>query len=238
MGMWRRDISIWVVLQLLLGVPLFVVPVVLVGAVSLAVTLPIYVVLVVFTVLRETSRNKRQQRSELLRKMNAIVSDFLTLTEGGHGSSVWAILRDLRGNAQFRAQMEMSGNTQAGELLDERCQRLFSDAGNLTGQGYRIDEATTDDQLTKAVMDFGGLVVEYRKVVHVFLRFLEDTRGDKETIQHKLPFSTRVHRDLADEHDRLMDNIRQIREELRQYVGHDWLPDQHLTRFPRASLWG
>lgn len=222
---------------MLLGVALVAVPVLLTGTTSLAVTVPIYLVLVALTVVREISQNKRQQRADLVRKLNILVSDFSTLTQGAHGSSVWAILRDLRGNAQFRAQMDMSGNHQAGELLDERCQRLFSDAGNLARQVHRMNGGASDDELREAVRDFGHLVVEYRRVVQEFLRFLEDTKGEEEMIQYEAPFSTRVHRDLADEYDRLMDAIRQIREELRLYTGHDWLPDEHLTRFPRAPLY-
>lgn len=233
--MWKR-VSFWVVLQLLLGVALVAVPVVLTGTISLAVTVPIYLALVAITVVRETFRSKRQQRSDLVRRLNVLVSDFSTLTQGAHGSSLWAILRDLRGNAQFCAEMELSGNQQAGKLLDERCQRLFSDAENLARQVRRMNGAAADEELRDAIRDFGNLVEEYRRVVQEFLRFLEDTKGEKETIQHKAPFSTRVHRDLADEYDRLMDAIRQIREELRLYAGHDWLPDGHLTRFPRATL--
>jgi len=234
--MWKR-LSIWVVFQLLLGVALVAVPVVLTGTISLAVTVPVYLALVAITVVRETFQSKRKQRADLVRRLNVLVSDFSTFTQGAHSSSVWAILRDLRGNAQFCAQMELSGNHQAGELLDERCQRLFRDAGNIARQVHSMNGATADEELRDAVRDFGNLVVEYRRVVQEFLRFLEDTKGEKETIQHKAPFSTRVHRDLADEYDRLMDAIRQIREELRLYAGHDWLPDAHLTRFPRAALY-
>jgi len=132
--------------------------------------------------------------------------------------------------------MDMSGNHQAGELLDERCERLFSDAGNLAGQVHRMNGGAADNELRGACRDFGHLVVEYRRVVQEFLRFLEDTKGEKEAIQYKAPFSTRVHRDLADEYDRLMDAVRQIRKELLLYAGHGWLPDEHLTRFPRALL--
>lgn len=228
--------SFWVVLQLLLGVALVAIPVVLTGTISLAVTVPVYLAFVAITLARETFQSKRRQRAELVRRLNVLVSDFSTLTEGAHGSSVWAILKDLRGNAQFCAQMELSGNRQAGELLDERCQRLFSDAGNIAREVHRMNTAAADEGLIDVIRHFGNLIVEYRKVVKHFLRFLEETKGEKETIQDKPPFSSRGHRDLADEYDRLMDAIRHIREELRLYAGHDWLPDEHLTRFPRASL--
>jgi hypothetical protein len=237
-GMWKRALSFWVVLQLLLGVALVAVPVVLTGTISLAVTVPVYGALVALTVVRETFRSKRQQRANLVRRLNVLVSDFSVLTQGAHSSSVWAVLRDLRSNAQFGAQVDMSGNHQAGELLDERCQRLFSDAGNLAMQVHHMNSGAADDELRETVTDFGNLVVEYRGVVREFRRFLEDTKGQKEPIQYKPPFSTRVHRDLADEYDRLMDAVRQIREELRLYAGDDWLADEHLTRFPRASLLG
>jgi hypothetical protein len=234
--MWKRALSFWLALQLLLGAALVAVPAVLTGTISLAVTLPIYLALVALTLVRETSQSKRQERADLVRRLSVLVSDFFTLTQGAHGSSVWAILRDLRGNAQFRAQMDLSGNHQAGGLLDERCQRLFTDAGSLARQMGGVNGTAAEKDLRQVIVDFGNLVVEYRKVVQEFLKFLEDTKGEKETIQHKVPFRTRVHRDLADEYDRLMDAIRQIREELRLYAGHDWLPDQHLTRFPRAPL--
>lgn len=236
--MWKRVLSFWLVLQLVLGVFLVAIPVILTGTISLAVTVPLYLALVVLTMARETFQSKRQQRADLVRRLNVIVSDFCTLTQGAHSSSVWAILRDLRGNAQFLTQMDMSGNHQAGGLLDERCQRLFNDAGNLARQVHRMNGAVPDKELRNTVSDFGNLVIEYCRVAREFLRFLKDTKGEKETIQHKVPFSTRVHRDLADEYDRLMDTIRQIREELRLYAGDDWLPDEHLTRFPRAALLG
>lgn len=233
--MWKR-VSFWVVLQLLLSIVLVAVPVVLTGTISLTVTVPVCLALVAITVVRETSQSRRRQRADLVRRLSALVADFSTLTQGAHGSSVWAILRDLRGNAQFCGQMELSGNQQAGELLDERCQRLFSDAANIAGQAHSINYAAVDEELRDAIRDFGNLVVEYRRVVQEFLRFLENTKGENDMVQHKAPFSTRVHRDLADEYDRLMDAIRQIREELRLYAGHDWFPDEHLTRFPRGAL--
>jgi len=233
---WKRALPFWVVLQLLLGVVLVAVPVVLTGTISLAVTVPVYVALVALTVARETLRSKRQKRADLIRRLNVLVSDLSVLTQGAHGSSVWAILRDLSSNAQFREQMDMSGNHQAGELLDERCQRLFTDAGKLRMQVQHMNSGATDDELRETVRDFGNLVVEYRGVVWEFRRFLEDTKGQKQPIQYKPPFSTRVHRDLADEYDRLMDAVRHTRDELRLYAGHDWLPDEHLTRFPRAPL--
>lgn len=224
-------------LQLLLGMALVVVPTVLTGTISLAVTVPVYLTLVALTMVRETFHVRRQQRADLIRKLKILTLDLSTLTQGGHGSSVWAILRDLTNNAQFRVQMDMCGNYQVGKLLDERCQRLFNDAGNLAGQVHRMNSGS-DDELREAIRDFGNLVVEYRRVVQEFLRFLKDTKGEKETIQNKSTFSSRVYRDLADEYDRLMDAIRHIREELRPYAGHDWLPDEHLTRFPRVPLLG
>lgn len=235
-GMWKRALSFWVVAQLLIGVALVVVPIVLAGTKSLRVTVPVYAALVAITLARERFQRKRQEMAALLRKLSALVSDFSILTEGAHGTSVWAILRALRGNAQFRAQMDISGNYQAGELLDERCQSLFSDAGDLARRIDHMNGGTSDTELRDTTRDFGHLVVEYRVLVSHFLRFLEDTKGEKESIQHQAPFSVRVHRDLADEYDRLMDDIRRIREELRRYAGHDWLPDEHLTRFPRAAL--
>ena len=200
---------------------LVAVPVVLTGSISLAVTVPVYLGFVALTIVRETSHVKRQKKADLIRKLNVLVSDLATLNQGGHGSSVWQILRDLRGNAQFSVQMDMSGNHQAGELLDGRCQRLFNYTGNLARQVQHMNSGSADGELREAVRDFGNLVVVYRRVVREFLRFLKDTKGEKETIQNKAPFSTRVHRDLADEYDRLMDAIRQIREELRLYAGHD-----------------
>ena len=226
----------WVISQLLLGVVLVAVPVVLTGTVSLAVTVPVYLALVVLTVGREAFQNKRKQRADLVRRLNVLLSDFSTLTQGAHGSSVWAILRDLRANSQFRTQMELSGTHQAGELIDDRCQRLFADTGDLARQIHGIN-AASNDKLGDTIRNFGDLVIEYRRVIQEFLRFLENTKGEKETIQHKAPFSQRVHRDLANEYDRMMDNIRQIREELRFYAGHEWLPDEHLIRFPSAPLY-
>lgn len=222
--------------QLLLGMALVVVPVVLIGIISLAVTVPVYVGLVALTMKREAFYAKRQQRADLIRKLNILVSDLWMLTQGAHGNSVWAILRDLRDNAQFHAQMKISGNYQVGELLDESCQRLFSDTGNLVRQVARMNNRSAGDELKETIRDFGNLVMEYRKIVREFLQFLGDTKGEKEIVQHKPPFSTKVHRDLADEYDRLMDAIRQTRDELRLYAGHDWLPDEHLTRFPRGAL--
>jgi hypothetical protein len=233
--MWKR-VSFWVVLQLLLGMALVVVPVILIRIMSLAITLPVYIGLVTLTMKREAFYAKRQQRADLIQKLNILVSDLWTLSQGAHGTSVWAILRDLRGNAQFRAQMNISGNYQAGELLDERCQRLFNDTGNLVRQVAHMNGKSTGNELRETIRDFGSLVVEYRKVVQKFLQFLEDTKGEKEIVQHKPPFSIRVHRDLADGYDRLMDATRQTREELRLYAGHDWLPDEHLTRLPRGTL--
>ena len=222
--------------QLLTGVALVVVPVVLVGTKSLRVTVPVYAALVAITLTREKFQRKRQEMADLLRKLSSLVSDFSILTQGAHGTSVWAILQDLRGNAQFRVQTDISGNHQAGELLDERCQRLFTDAGDLTRRIDHINWDAANKELGDTVRDFGHLVMEYRALVRHFLRFLEDTKGEKESIQHKAPFSVRVHRHLADEYDRLMDDIRRIREELRRYGRHDWLPDEHLSRFPRATL--
>jgi len=235
--MWKR-VSVWVVLKLLLGAALVVVPVVRTGTISLAATVPICIIMVVITVAREKSQRKRQQRIDLVRRLNVLVSGFSTLTQSAHRNSVWAILQDLRDNAQFRAQMDISGNHQAGELLDELCQRLFSDAGNLARKVLCMNGGITNKELQDAAKAFKSLVIEYRRIVQEFLRFLKDTKGGNETIQYGPPFSTRVHRDLADEYDRLMDDIRQIREELRLYAGHDWLPDEHLTRFPRAALSG
>ena len=228
--------SFWVIAQLLTGVALVVVPVALAGSASLRVTVPIYAALVVITLTRERLQRKRQVMAGLLQKLSALVSDFSILTQGAHGNSVWGILRDLGGNAQFRAQMDISGNHQAGELLDDRCQRLFSDAGDLVWRIDHMNWGTSDTELRDIVRDFGLLIVEYRTLVSHFLKFLEHAKGEKESIQQKTPFSVRVHRYLADEYDRLMDDIRRIREELRPYAGHDWLPDEHLTRFPRAPL--
>ncbi len=236
--MRKRAISLWVVLQLALSVALVAVPVVLTGIVSLAVTLPVCLTLVALTIARETVQSKRQQKADLIRQLNVLTSDLWTLTQGAHGTSVWAILRDLTSNAQFSAHMASTGNRQAGELLNERCQRLFSDAGDLARKVRSMGGSATDQELRDAVRDFHGLVVEYRRVVQEFLPFLEDIKGEGETVQYKVPFSTRIHRDLADEYDRLMDAIRQICEELRLYAGHDWLSDEHLTRFPRVSLLG
>lgn len=234
--MWKR-VSFWVVLQLLLGIALVAVPVVLTGTISLAVTVPVYLALASITVARETFQSKRKERADLTRRLDVLVSNFSTLTQGAHGSSVWAILRDLRSNAQFCAQMELSGNQQAGELLDERCQRLFDDTRNIASQVHSMNGTTTDEELRDAIREFGNLVVEYRMVVKAFLQFLDDTKGEEERIQDRMPFSARVHRDLADEYDRLMDAIRQIRGELRLYAWDNWLPDEHLTRFLRNPLY-
>lgn len=223
--------------QLLLGVALVAVPVVVTGTIALAVTVPVYLVVLALTVVRETLQSKRQQRAGIVRSLNVLVSDLSALTRGGGGGTHWAILQDLRNNAQFRAQIDISGNQQAGKLLDERCRRLFSDVGDLASQVRRMDGGTADKEVRDAVTRFGQLLVEYRIVVREFLIFLEGTKCEKDTIQDGPPFSTRIHRDLADEYDRMMDAARRMREELGLYAGHDWLPDEHLTRFPRAALW-
>ncbi len=235
-GMWERMLFPWLVIQLLLGAVLVAVPIVVTGTISLAITVPIYLIVLALAVVRETLQNERRQRPNRVRILDSLVSDLWELARGAGGARHWAILQDLRANGQFRAQMERSGNQQAGKLLDERCQRLFSDVANLSRRVRRMGGATAGEEVKDAITSFGRLLVEYRAVVQEFLQFLVDAKGVKETIQHKVPFSTRIHRDFADVYDRMMDSTRQAREELRLYAGHDWLPDDHLTRFPRAAL--
>lgn len=235
-NMWKRLLSPLLLLQILLGLALVVVPVLVLGTASLVVTVPIYLALLVIIAVREIFQNKKDQRSNVLRVLGNLAANLMTLSRGGGGGTHWAILQDLRGNGQFQAQMEKSGNKQVGRLLDERCQRLFSDVDHLVSQFRRMDDGSADEQVRDAITNFGGLIVEYRTIVQEFLQFLNETKGEKETIQEKAPFSTRIHRELADGYDRLMDASRQARDELRIYVGNDWLPDSHLTRFPRAAL--
>ena len=230
---------LWVrllILQVLLGIPIVVVPVVVSGIVSLAATIPLYICLIVVIQATDLMQRRRSGRAPLIGRLRTVMSHFSQLTRDSHTFSVWAILRDLLGDAAFRAQMEYSGNRQAGDLLVDRSQRLFNEAGYLSSRIGRLVEGSADSELIVAVGDFGRLFLEYRTLVDQLLRFLRETDAEGERVQNKPPYSTRIHHSLADDYDRLMNDVRELRNQLPEAMQVLEFDDQHLTLFRRALI--
>lgn len=235
--MWRMARSKWLIVQALLGIPLVIAPVFLKGAISLTVTIPVYVIIVAVMQLREKIQRKHIEKGGLVAQLLAVVSHLRKLTQGSHGASVWAILRDLLANGEFRAQMQFTGNNQAGDLLSSKCERLFGDVGNLYNHVEHYTDRTSNEEIKEVIRELQRLIISYRSLVDDFLRFLSDTKAEKGVlVQNSAPFSFRVHDSLADDFDRLMDDARQSGIRLKNILGIEFLNDQHLTRFRRATL--
>lgn len=234
--MWMMTRRKWLIIQVLLGIPLIAVPVFLKGAISLSVTIPVYVMIVALAQLREVVRHKHTERASLVVQMRAFVLHLQKLTQGSHGTSVWAILNDLLANTQFRAQMESAGNSQVGDLLSEKCGMLFSDVGDLYTRVEQRADSSSDRELREVIHSLRQLVIAYRSLVDNFLRFLKETKGKDVPVQNSAPFAFRVHDELADDYDRLMDDARQLGIQVKSIVGIEFLEDQHLGRFRRVTL--
>lgn len=226
----------WLVVQVLLGSGLIVAPVLSEGKKSLAVTIPLCVAMITLTQIREARQRQHRKRTTLISKLRAVVSQLRKVTEGSHGASAWAILRDLLSNNNFRAQMELTGNAQAGKLLCGNCERLFSDVGDLNRRIEHLTNSPSDEKLKENIATTRRLIIEYRRVVDDFLRFLSETKGEGQLVQNSPPFATRVHDELADDYDRLMEDARTFGVELLGAIGIDFLSDEHLTRFRRAVI--
>lgn len=199
----------------------------------MTVIVPAYVALVAVTLLHQYSEGRRRERAEAARKIGGLVSDLYRLTQGAAGASVWAILRELRSNTQFRAQMDLSHNSQIADLLDQQCHRLFSDVGSLMNTVHNVKGSYPKDELASALETFWHQIIEYRRLVSEFLRFLENTRGAEDSVQFDVPFDARVNTDLANEYDRFMDRVRNAKDDLELFGGSGWVADEHLVRFPR-----
>lgn len=234
--MWRMTRRKWLIAQALLGVPLIAAPIFLKGIISLSVTIPVYVMIVVVTQLREAIQRKHTQRASLVTQLQAFVSHLQKLTQGAHRASVWAILRDLLENTQFRAQMEFIGNSQVGDLLSDKCERLFSDVGDLYDRVEHCTYSSSDRELREVVHPLRRLILGYRGIVDDFLFFLNETKGEGVPVQNSAPFAFLVHDELADDYDRLMDDARQLGIHLKNIVGIEFLVDEHLSRFRRVTL--
>lgn len=226
----------WLVVQVLLGITLVVAPVLSEGKKSLAVTIPLCAAMIALTQIREARQRQHRKRTTLISKLRAVVSQLRKVTEGSHKASVWAILCDLLNNNNFRAQMELTGNAQAGELLCGNCERLFSSMGNLNGQVEHLTNSTSDEELKKNIATTQRLIIEYRRVVDDFLQFLSETKGEGQLVQNVTPFVTRVHDELADDYDRLMEDARAFGIELLEAIDIEFLNDEHLTHFRRAPI--
>lgn len=228
---------IWLLIQVLIGIPLVVVPVFLKGSISLAITIPLYMLIIALTQVRDARQRKYRKRAPLISKLRAMVSHFKKLTEGAHTASVWAILRDLLSNSDFRDQMQFTGNSQAGELLVNRCQSLFSAVGRLHDHAECLTQNYSDKEIKDVINTTRQLTMEYRSIVEQFLRFLSDTkRSNGVQIQNQAPFSLRVHDNLADDYDRLLEDARLFGIESLDLMGIEFLKDEHLTRFRRATI--
>lgn len=235
--MWRMAQSKWLIVQVLLGVPLVIAPVFLKGTISLAVTIPVYVIIVAIMQLREKIHRKRTEKGGLVAQLLAVVSHLQKLTQGGHGASVCAILSDLLANGEFRAQMQFTGNSQAGDLLSNKSERLFSDVGDLCNRVEHCTDGTSDEEIKEVVEELRRLIINYRSIVDDFLRFLSDTKAEKGVpVQKSELFAFRVHDSLADDYDRLMDDARQLGIQLKSILGIEFLDDHHFTRFRRVTL--
>ena len=221
----------WLVVQVLLGIGLVVAPVISEGKKSLAVTIPLCIAMIALVQIREARQRQRRERTTLISKLRAVVSQLRKVTEGSHGASMWAILRDLLGDNGFRAQMKLTGNAQVGELLCRSYERLFSDVGDLNRQIEHLTSSLSDEKLKESIATTRRLIIDYRCAVDDFLRFLSETRAEGQLVQNSPPFATRVHDELADDYDRLMEDARTFGVELLGSMDIDFLSDEHLTRF-------
>lgn len=228
----------WLSIQIALGIVLVGVPVLWGGAVSLAFTIPTYVVLTVLSRKREAQVARAAERETVAKELKSLVNSLATLTEGAHSHSPWGILRDLEANGQFKSQMHGAGNAQAVTLLIVECERLFKDTHQLKQRVEDLHEDLSDAPLSELVSDTREALIAYRQLVDQFLRFLADTERSGEAVQNKAPFSVRVHRELADDYDRLMDDARRFDLRCRRSLGVQFLDTSHLGRFPRVFLLG
>ena len=232
----RKGLSRWLLLQILLGIPLVVAPVFLKGIISLVVTVPLYIIIVVLVQKREALQQRHSEKAVLVARLKAVTSHLAKLTQGAHGPSVWAIVRDLLHNQDFQHQLEVTGNRQAGTLLHGHCERLFDDVRAFHNHVDNLTRGCPDKELEDVVLTLQRLFIEYRKLVDEFLEFLRETKAERKCVQDKAHFSTRVHDELADDYDRLMDDVRQLRTELLNVAGIEFLKDDQLSHFLRATI--
>jgi len=231
--LWSKRI---IVVQAVLGLILVVVPMFLAGILSLIVTIPMYLIMVVVILIREARESRNARRAALIVQLTGVVSHLQKLTQGSHGASVWAILGDLLTNGDFCAQMQHSGNSQAGDLLSNLCERIFTDVEELSHRVEYLSDKSPDKELKGVINTLRQLILSYRYLVDKFLRFLDDAKGKGVPVQNLAPFAFRVHDELADDYDRLMDDARQLGIQLKNIVAIEFLEDEHLSRFRRVTL--
>jgi len=231
--------SKWLLFQALLGVPIVVIPVLLKGTISLVLTIPIYLIAIAVMPIREAYQRRHSEKAALLVQLLAVVSELQKLTQGSHSASIWSIHGDLVANANFKAQMQSTGNSQASDLLLGICESLFSDVGHLYDRIEHLNGKSSDTELKEAIETLRQTIISYRRLTDSFLRLLKETKvkgKESEAVQDKAPFATRIHDDLADDYDRLMEDARRLGRDLMNIMGVGFLDEQHLTRFRRAPI--
>lgn len=202
----------------------------------LSVVIPVYLVQAFLVWKREQQQAKRTLLDQAWDDLGVCVSYLNKASQGANANSVWAILRDVLANGEFQTQMKTAGTTQAGTLLERQCDMLFQRTGELERNYQSL--RPSDRAISTFLPQLDKEVVFYRTIVGDCLKFLTTTGGGAEAVQDKVPFSTRIHRELADEYDRLMDSLRNVRGSLSTHCPLGCLTDDKLTRFPRAALLG
>lgn len=202
----------------------------------LSVVIPVYLVQAFLVWKRERQQEKHVLLAQAWDDLGVCVSYLNKASQGANANSVWAILGDLLGNGEFQTQMKTAGTVQAGRLLERQCDMLFQRTGELERNYQSL--RPSDRVISSFLSQLDKEVVFYRPVVGGFLKFLTTTGGGAEAVQDKVPFSTRIHRELADDYDRLMDSLRNVRESLLTQLPPRCLTDDKLSRFPHGALLG
>ncbi len=182
-------------------------------------------------------REKQQQKSTLAsltwNQLRTCVKYLAQASEGANANSVWGILRDLMSSGKFQEQMKRAGTTQTSTLLERQCEEFFQATWTLEKRYNKL--GPRDKRVSDSLTELDKVLTLYRRIVHDLLEFLESSDG-AEALQYMVPFSNRIFRELADDYDRIMNNLRQVRDRLSAELPPGCLKDDKLRLFPRPAF--
>lgn len=177
-------------------------------------------------------------RSAFLRSLKAVAERLATNASGSYTTSascfITEIYSEVAGSEQAKKHPIIA---QAYNSLKEMFMNLESKTWDFK---YRVDKFTStlsSGDIQQSCNETRNLVNEYRGSVNAFMKFLDGLRQeDIKPIWESAPYSVKIHKTLADEYDRLMMLVKDLRKDTPEQQ-RSLLPlEDALSNFPRASL--
>lgn len=181
-------------------------------------------------------------RSAFVRALKAVTQRLATNASGSYTISALQIFTEIYGDKEVAGSEQAKKHpiiAQAYNSLKERFGNLENKTRDFKDMVDKFTPTLSYDDIKQSCNETRNLVHEYQGLVEALMKFLGGLKQeDIKPIWESAPYSLKIHKTLADDYDRLMTLVKDLRKDTPEALCSLLPREDALSNFPRAALWG